>query len=172
MYARTIDVKILNDSSARSLHQGYKYILKDSLPFMAFKNDEELNYFLEATGQSIVPYEPDNFKRFVLEYPVHDTLFSFLSDIKDLDKATKFSDLSNGEYVACYTYIEGGICHIFRPNPNYEDVYTLRGKMVPIERPVSFTKDVPTYEFTVTLPKGKLPEDIKINIHFKPEDDL
>lgn len=93
-----------------------------------FPNMEKLNDFLTFAGlklgeltESKSMEECGMFYSWNIDSELDDTGFS---NIKDLPKQVKpFIGLSNGSLVTCYLYNDEKTLHIYRPNPNYHDIY-------------------------------------------------
>ena len=104
------------------IHDGWQWHLG------RFPSMEKVAEFLKLAGLHINLEEETNceqggiYKRWSIDCEL-DNHNSF-KDVKQLPKrAVPFTGLSNGSLVTCYLYNDGTTLHIYRPNPNYKEVY-------------------------------------------------
>lgn len=98
-------VQILDDSV-------YGYIIQEFKTIKAFKA------FAEYVG--LTYHKLDSYKYVTEQFVINGSFNS----LEQLPKGVKpFYGLSNGEMVTCYAYNDGKAITLYRPNPNYKDIY-------------------------------------------------
>ena len=94
-----------------------------------FPSMEKLKVFMDFAGLELgeLVDERDNvdqggiYRRWNIEGEFCDEHFSDPSQLPE--DAKPFTGLSNGSLVTCYLVNKDGTLHIYRPNPNYPDIY-------------------------------------------------
>lgn len=112
------------------LHENHRshYIIRYNFWYLAeFETKDQLDFFLDmmrikkklTERRSGTPYGV--FERYKLNVKYID--ISFLSIDEIPGNAKPFKALSNGSIVTCYFLNKHGYLYIFRPNPNFKNIY-------------------------------------------------
>lgn len=96
--------------------------------FGCFPNKEMLERFMTFAGLTLGEMCEDRdtglsgrYCRWKMDDLLDDQLFTHLDSLPR--GAKPFIGLSNGSLVTCYLYKEANVLHVYRPNPNYKDIY-------------------------------------------------
>jgi len=112
---------------------GYRYCISHyaAMGYRAFRTEKGLNEWLKSFELSVelidegISHHGENtggwYKVYRVIGEVRDESFTDINQIPT--EAIKITDLSNGSMVDCYISKVDGIVTIFRPNPNYKDIY-------------------------------------------------
>lgn len=109
---------------------GYKHVLSlGAQSWMGFHTDEGLRRIIEIFDlhpeliRVRVAYDIENCEVYDYKCPeiIEDIGFKSFSELPQ--RCDSFIGLSNGSYVTCYVHKDGDHVTIYRPNPNYKDVY-------------------------------------------------
>lgn len=132
------DLRKYNEKYPRLQDRLYKIIIHDGWQwhFSRPNNKEQLDSLCKTLGINYeLVKEEENWKEFKTNTIYQSESFTKFEDIpKD---AIKIKGLSNGSIVDCYFTNNSGVLTVFRPNPNYKDIY----KPMDIEKHLEYQKN-------------------------------
>lgn len=121
-------------------HRSHIIIHRDSWIFFECDTIDQLDYMSKTLGFNYTMTEEREsedfgvYRRYKLDRRFRDAGFCRTEELpKD---ARPIKALSNGSIVTCYYTNDGETVTIYRPNPNYKDIY----KPLPIDQHISHTR--------------------------------
>lgn len=121
-------------------HRSHIIIHIDTWHFFECDTKDQLDYMGKTLGFTYKLTEESEsvyfgvYRRYDLDREFRDTGFNHLEDLPKEAKPIKA--LSNGSIVTCYYTNDGETVTLYRPNPNYKDIY----KPLPIDQHIAHSR--------------------------------
>ena len=121
-------------------HRSHIIIHIDNFYFFECETKEQLDYMARTLGFAYELTEEREsvhfgvYRRYDLDREFRNGGFSHLEELPEGVKPIKA--LSNGSIVTCYYHNDGETVTLYRPNPNYKDIY----KPLPIDQHIAHVR--------------------------------